>query len=265
MEKFKTKPAYYETIHIAISDIRGNGPEIVKGMRIQKRQTALALCLFLLTDPCFGQIKKEGNPDTALRQTKETAPLISEKAVKRLKAVLKKYRRSHVHLRVKKKFRIPIINKVSTETGNLYIQRGGLFRYSMRSSSAEQLMIFDGEHLWHQPDTGEKTVFRLPSHPQWRLFSGLFDPDRFFEVFTVEKTERKGSSHTFHLKPKNLTGVQGIKLTVNRYIKEVEILWSGMETWQKYEFSNPWFKAKISKSLFVFKTEGFEIVDFPQE
>ena len=236
------------------------------------KQNMVFLWSFFLVFPCFSQGKRELEPvkrkgGAVLKTGKvpsasSAVSSMNEQARPLVNAVLGKYRNNNIQLKVEKTFRVPVIDKVSREKGSLYLQKEGRFRYFMRSSSSSgHLMIFDGEHLWYQPDIKEKTVFQLSSHPQWRLFSGLFDPEKFFQVFKVEKFEEAAGGHTIHLKPgKSAAALQRIILNVHHYIREVRVLWNDVNNWQEYKFSNPWIKKQFPKSLFVFDTEGFEVI-----
>ena len=234
------------------------------------KQYILFLWVLFLVFPCFSQERRESKPIVKKNHSSSVPSVESstgEKARPLLDAVLEKYQSSNIQLKVEKTFRVPVIDKVSREKGTLYLQKAGKFRYFMSSSSSSgQLMIFDGEHLWYQPDIKEKTVFQLSSHPQWRLFSGLFDPQQFFQVFQVEKFEETAGGHIIHLKPRqSVAEVKQIILKVHHYIQEVRVLWNDMNNWQEYKFSNPWVKKQFPKSLFVFNTEGFKVISKIQE
>ena len=225
------------------------------------------LCWFLFAVPCFSQGgRKSTNTSTTPAATSSAVSSEDGKATALLNSVLSNYRNKNIQLKVKKTFRVPVIDQISREEGSLHLQRGGRFRYFMSSPTANQLMIFDGRNLWYQPDIGEKTVFQLSSHPQWRLLSSLFDSQRFFQFFSVEKFEKTAEGHTFHLKPRqDMTDIQKIVLKTNRYIKEIQVLWNGVDHWQKYHFSNPWVKKYFPESLFVFNTQGFEVISQVQK
>ena len=239
--------------------------------RMIKQSRAFLWFLFLVF-PCFSQGKEETRPvvvkKDAILKTGEplsASPVVSstnERVRSLMNTVLGRYQNNNIQLKVEKTFRIPVIDKVSREKGSLHLQRGGRFRYFTRSStSSGQLMIFDGEHLWYQPDIKEKTVFQLSSHSQWHLFSGLFDPERFFQVFKVEKFEETAGNYIIHLKPgKSAADIQRVILNVRHYIRKVRVLWNDMNNWQEYTFSSPWVKKQFLKSLFVFNTEGFEVI-----
>lgn len=235
------------------------------------KKSLIFLWSFFLFFPFFsqGQGKSKPVPKKSHTSKPKQSPAASsvnlstdKKTVSLLKAVLQKYRDNNIQLKVEKTFRVPVINKVSHEKGTLHIQKGGWFRYFMRSStSSGQLMIFDGKHLWYQPDIKVKTVLQLSSHPQWILFSGLFDPQKFFKVFKLDKFQNTKEGAIVHLKPKqSITNIQRIVLKINRYIQEVRVLWNDMNNWQEYKFSNPWVKQRFPKSLFVFNAEGFEVI-----
>ena len=240
------------------------------------KQSRIFLWTFFLVFPCFGQGKEGAKPvekkDTVSKAGK---PVSASSAVSSMNeqvrplvdAVLGRYRNNNIQLKVEKTFRVPVIDKMSREKGSLYLQKGGRFRYSTRSStSSGQLMIFDGKHLWYQPDIKGKMVFQLSSHPQWQLFSGLFDPESFFQTFKVEKFEKAAGSYIIHLKPKkSAADIQRIVLNVHHYIRQVRVLWNDMNNWQEYKFSSPWIKKRFPKSLFVFNTEGFEVISKTQK
>ena len=182
-------------------------------------------------------------------------------ALDQLKSVLEKYGNRNIQLKVEKTFRVPVIDRVSREKGNLYLEKGGRFRYFMSTDSTSHLLLFDGQDLWFQPDTGEKTVFKLSSHQLWRLFSGLFDPQRFFEIFLTEKMEKTPAGYVFYLKPRrDMPDIQKIILTAGRHIKKIQVLWKDVDSRQEYKFSNPWVKKYFPESLFVFDTKGFKVI-----
>ena len=233
------------------------------------QKSLIFLWSFFLFFPCFSQVQGKSKSVLKKSHTSKPSPAVSsvhsstgKKITSLLKTVLQKYRDSNIQLKVEKTFRVPVINKVSHEKGTLHLQKGGRFRYFMRSStSSGQLMIFDGKYLWYQPDIKVKTVLQLSSHPQWLLFSGLFDPQKFFEAFKVEKVQGTKNGAIIHLKPKQaVINIQQIALKVNRYIRGVRVLWNDVNNWQEYKFSNPWVKQRFPKSLFVFDAEGFEVI-----
>ena len=235
------------------------------------QKSLIFLWSFFLVFPCFSQgqggskpVQKEGHTSKPKQSPAVSSVQSSsgKKILPLLNAVLQKYLNSNIQLKVEKTFRVPVINKVSHEKGTLHLQKGGRFRYFMRSStSSGQLMIFDGKHLWYQPDIKIKIVLQLSTHPQWLLFSGLFNPHKFFEVFKVEKFQSTKDGPIVHLKPKqSITNIRQIILKVNRYIQGVQVLWNDVNNWQEYKFSNPWIKQRFPKSLFIFDAEGFEVI-----
>ena len=212
--------------------------------------------LYCLTSaPCFGGSAEK----PAVPPAGPSAP--NKEAVDWLKSVLEKYGNLNIQLKVEKTFRVPVIDKVSREKGSLHLEKAGRFRYFMSVDSTNFLLIFDGRELWFQPDTREKTVFKLSSHQLWRLFSGLFDSKRFFEIFLTEKTEKTPEGYIFHLKPRrDMPDVQGVVLTAGRYIKRIQVMWKDVDSRWEYKFSNPWVKKYFPESLFVFDTKGFKVI-----
>ena len=209
----------------------------------------------LISVPCFSGPAGEATVSPA----EPSAP--NKEALDRLKSVLEKYGNRNIQLKVEKTFRVPVIDKVSREKGSLHLERGGRFRYFMTADSISRLLLFDGRDLWFQPDTREKTVFKLSSHQLWRLFSGLFDSRKFFEVFVTEKMEKTPEGYVFYLKPqRDMPDIQTIILTAGRYIKRIQVLWKDVDSRQEYKFSNPWVKKYFPESLFVFDTKGFKII-----
>ena len=213
----------------------------------------------LISAPCFS-----GQPArlSASPPSPKAPSAGEEPALNRLKSVLERYGNRNVQLKVEKLFHIPVIDKVSRAKGSLYLEKGGRFHYFMSADSTGHLLVFDGRELWFQPSTAEKTVFKVSSHPLWRLFSGLFDPKRFFEIFIMEKTEQTPMGDVFHLKPrlKEMSDIQAVILTAGRYIKKIQVLWKDMDSRQEYKFSNPWVKKYFPESLFVFDTKGFKVI-----
>ena len=122
------------------------------------------------------------------------------------------------------------------------------------------LLLFDGEFLWYQADTGEKIVFRLKEHPQIQLLTGFFSEKKFFKSFYTKKTRRQKQDYILQLGlKKELEGLSELFIKVSSYISEVRLIWKDLNNWQKYKFSKPSYKEFPDKH-FQFNPTGFKVI-----
>ena len=191
---------------------------------------------------------------------KQGISLQDQKAFSHLKTVLRRYKNRNLYMKITKETYIAAIGKKTVEQGDLYLEKSRKFRFTINSHPSS-LMIFDGSHLWYQPDRGEKVVLKFKTHPQIELFSSLFEYEKFFEFFSVTSV-KKERQYFYILKPKQVVNtVENMILSCGKNINGVKVLWEGLGNWQYYIFSNLWFRQKLSKSLFVFNAQGFEILE----
>ena len=187
-------------------------------------------------------------------------PSLKKEALSQLKKVLDTYNTKSIHMNVRKRIHIPIINKTTQGKGVFYFHKEK-FLHEISFSSSSQRILFDGKTLWYQPNTKEKTLFEFFSHPQIDLISGIFNYKKFLKLFKIRKTEKQNSTYTFYLSPKeNTLGLKEVVLSFKKYIKSFKIVWMDLENWQEYQFSNPWIKKSFPASLFKIKKEQFEIL-----
>ena len=203
----------------------------------------------------FSHLSFSKESESELESTKE-----KDRAILFLKKTLKKYQSQSIHFKIEKQLFLPSIEETIKEVGDFYIEKQK-FQLKIRGTPS-YLMIFNGEHLWYQSDTKEKIVFKLKEHPQINLFFRLFNPDSFFNHFTIQRFTKKNSKvYSFHLKTmQNIQGVGEIFMEVGNYIQEIKIVWNDLGQWQRYKFLNPWVKKSFSKSKFQFTEKGFEVI-----
>ena len=164
-------------------------------------------------------------------------------------------------MKVKTELFLPQSEKPASGAGSLRIQ-GKKFHLKI-GGDPSYAMIFDGKILWYQPDLREKTVFKFEaeSHPMIHLISGVFHPERFFELFSPDQFEKRGPKYIFRLTPKKkLEGAQAVFAAAGRHIELIQIHWSGLGSRQAFKFQNPWFKSSFPESAFAFSPEGFEVI-----
>ena len=203
------------------------------------------------------------NNTNASSSIKAPEPILqNKKAFKHLQFILRKYRNQNVYIKITKKTHIAVLQKQTSENGDLYLEKNGKFRISINSQPAP-LLVFDGSYLWYQPDREEKLVLKFDSHPQISLFSSLFNYEKFFDSFSaIPVHQKKINYHAYILEPKkNMKPISKMILSCGKYINGVKILWEGSGDWQYYIFSKTWFRKHFPENLFIFNTQGFEIME----
>lgn len=194
------------------------------------------------------------------KQNKPKTSAQKEKAIVFLKKVLSQYKNQNIHFKIEKQVFLPSIDHWIKEKGNFYL--GNQKFFLQMKGEPSYFMLFDGNHLWYQPDLNEKIVFKFSEHPQLNLFFGLFDSKKFFEYFIIHDFEKRGYKYyVFHLKAQNkLKGIKEIFITVRNHIEESRVIWSDLNQRQRYKFLNPWVKKAFANSRFQFETQDVEIV-----
>ena len=175
-----------------------------------------------------------------------------------LKQIIKKYENQKVFMNIKREIFLPVIQKNLQEEGVLYLQKEK-FHLKMKGRPG-YFMIFDGKHLWYQPDTGEKIVFKFEDHPQRQIFSGLFNSQLFFQFFSVLRFVKKNKRYVFHLSFRENPGDLDIFVTLGKFIEEIKLVGKNSDSVQRYKILKPWFKKQLSKSLFLFPRQNFKII-----
>ena len=179
--------------------------------------------------------------------------------VSALEKILQVYTGRNLQIKIKKKYPIPIINKIQQERGQLYLQKGK-FRYTIKSSPPK-LMLFDGKYFWYQGDTSKKLMIKFSQHPIVQILLSLFDKQKFFKTFELLSMEKTEQGRLFHLKPrKQVAGVKELQLKTGKYIQALKLIWQDEATYQEYVFSNPWFVKKLPESLFRINEKNLDIL-----
>ncbi len=175
-----------------------------------------------------------------------------------LKDVLQNYHLKSLQLKIEQEIFLSAIRTSMKSQGHLDIQ-GEKF-YLKLEGDPSSILLFDGEFLWYQASTSEKTVFKLKEHPQIQILNGLFSEKKFFEAFRIKRSRKQNQDYVFELKvKKEIEKLSKIFVKTNNYISEVRLVWKDLDNWQKYKFSKP-LPKEFPVGHFQFSPSGFQII-----
>lgn len=210
----------------------------------------------------FALLAPAQNPPPALEPASSATsvphPPEYQKAVRTLQKLFKKYRLKGMQIKVEQEVFLSGVQSTIKSRGILNVQ-GEKFLLQLKGRPSS-LLLFDGQFLWYQADTSEKTVFQLKQPSRIQILAGFFNEDSFFKSFQIIKAQKTGHSHIFQIQPRTkIEGLSEVFMKAAAYISELRLIWKDLDNWQKYKFSKPVDK-KFTEEMFQFTPSGFQVI-----
>ena len=144
---------------------------------------------------------------SAQNQPKNPPPSIEELAQTALEQAFQDNCEQAVQIKIRQELFLTSIERRIISHGVLSM-KGKKFKLELKGKPSS-LSVFDGNFLWHQADTSEKTVFQLTNHPQVQTLTGFFKSTSFSERFQVKQVQQFNTSYVLELTPKD--NIKGLK------------------------------------------------------
>ena len=198
---------------------------------------------------------------SAQNPPENSSPSIEELAQTALKKAFQNNCEQAVQIKIRQELFLTSIQKSIVSYGVLSM-KGRKFKLELKGEPSS-LSVFDGNFLWHQADTSEKTVFQLTNHPQIQTLTDFFESTSFSEGFQIKQVQQFNKSYVLELAPKkNIKGLKTVFMRVDSYISQLRMIWKDLSNWQKLDLEKPECKG-LSDSFFQFSSTGFQIITSP--